>query len=351
MIKTKIFKTGLNALYYSGTFRALPKSMRGVGVMLTLHRVRPSSDHRDFAPNRILEITPAFLEATIVQIKRLGYRIVSLDEFHRRLIERDFSEPFVSFTLDDGYADNYVHAFPVFRKHQVPFTIYVCTGLIDGTVRLWWKILEEAIYAEERIQVTVDGRSRTFETVTTKQKYSAFHKIYWALRRMPHDIQIAAIDKLEHRYEMSADVSRGRDDAASWQMLSEMLDTGLLTVGAHTITHDALSKLPESRVREEMAGSRNRLEKVLGTSPKHFAYPYGDAASASHREFEIARALGFTTAVTTRKGVVLPDHVEHLHALPRVSLNGDYQQSRYVTLFLSGVPFYLARGLRRLDVN
>jgi peptidoglycan/xylan/chitin deacetylase (PgdA/CDA1 family) len=168
---------------------------------------------------------------------------------------------------------------------------------------------------------------------------------------MPHDTQMAAIDVLEHRYEMRADVSQWRDEAASWQMLSEMLDTGLLTVGAHTISHDALSKLPESRVREEMAGSRDRLKEMLGTTPRHFAYPYGDANSASRREFEIASALGFTTAVTTRKGVVLPDHVEHLHALPRVSLNGDYQQSRYVTLFLSGVPFYLARGFRRLDVN
>lgn len=325
--------------------------MRGVGVMLTLHRVRPSSDHRDFAPNRILEITPAFLEATIVQIKRLGYRLVSLDEFHRRLTEQDFSEPFVSFTLDDGYADNYAHAFPIFRKHEVPFAIYVCTGLIDGTMRPWWKILEEVIFARERIQVTVDGRSQIFETISTKQKYSAFQKIYWALRRMPHDTQMATIEALEHRYKMRADVSQWRDEAASWQMLSEMLDTGLLTVGAHTITHDALSKLPKSRVREEMAGSRNRLEKMLGTSPKHFAYPYGDANSASRREFEIASEHGFKTAVTTRKGVVLPDHVEHLHALPRVSLNGDYQQSRYVTVFLSGVPFYLARGLRRLDVT
>jgi peptidoglycan/xylan/chitin deacetylase (PgdA/CDA1 family) len=100
-----------------------------------------------------------------------------------------------------------------------------------------------------------------------------------------------------------------------------------------------------------MQGSRDRLEEALGVSPRHFAYPYGDAASASRREFEIARALGFTTAVTTRKGAVLPDHADHLHALPRVSLNGDYQQARYVTLFLSDAPFYLARGLRSLDVE
>lgn len=351
MIKTTLYKAGLNALYYTGAIRALRKSICGVGVMFTLHRVRPPTGQRAFAPNRILEITPDFLETTIVRVRQLGYRIVTLDEFHRCLIERDFSRPVVSFTLDDGYADNFVHAFPVFRKHNVPFTIYVCTGITDGSARLWWRILEEAVFERDAIELLMDGRLRRFDAATTKQKYRAFNEIYWALRRMPHETQMATIDDLEQRYEQSAIASREGDEPASWKMLSEMLGSGLLTVGAHTITHDALSKLPESRVRDEMKGSQDRLEEELGITPTHFAYPYGDAASAGHREFEIARTLGFTTAVTTRKGTVLPEHAEYPHALPRVSLNGDYQNPRYLDLFLSEVPFYLARGLRRLDVE
>lgn len=351
LIKTTFYKTGLNALYYTGAFAALSKISRGVGVIFTLHRVRPPTAQRAFSPNRILEVTPDFLEATIVHVRRLGYRIVSLDELHRRLVERDFSRPWVSFTLDDGYADNYLHAFPVFRRHDVPFAIYVCTGIVDGTARLWWRILEEVVAEEPVLRLSVDGRLRSFDTVTTKQKYRAFNDVYWALRAMPHRIQMATIDELERRYPHRAIASRESDDPASWKMLAEMVRSGLLTVGAHTVTHDALSKLPESRVWEEMQGSRDRLEKEVGVSPRHFAYPYGDAGSASRREFEIAKGVGFTTAVTTRKGAVLPDHAEHLHALPRVSLNGDYQRSRYVTLFLSNAPFYLARGLRRLDVE
>lgn len=286
-----------------------------------------------------------------MQVRQLGYRIVSLDEFHRRLVERDFSERLASFTLDDGYADNYQYAFPVFRKYDAPFAIYVCTGIIDGTARLWWRMLEEIVFAQHVVGLRTDGHFRDLAAATTKQKYKAFNEIYWALRKMPHESQMATIDDLEQRYGHSAAASPEVDAPASWEMLSEMIDTGLLTVGAHTITHDALSKLPESRVREEMKESRDRLERELGVLPKHFAYPYGNAASASRREFEIAKALGFTTAVTTRKGIVLREHAEHLHALPRISLNGDYQKSRYVELFLSEFPFYLARGLRRLDVD
>lgn len=351
MNKAALYKTGLNALYYSGAFKALRKNTCGVGVMFTLHRVRPSTGQRAFAPNRILEITPEFLETTIVRVRELGYEIVSLDEFRRRLVERDFSTPFVSFTLDDGYADNYQHAFPVFQKHDAPFAIYVCTGIIDGTARLWWRMLEEIVAAESAVEVMLGGQPRQFTTATTKQKYNAFNEIYWALRGMSHDEQMATLDEIEKRYQGIADASRRSDEPASWEMLTEMLGTGLLTVGAHTITHDALSKLPESRVKEEMQGSQERLRKELGVTATHFAYPYGDSGSAARREFDLASALGFETAVTTRKGAVHPEHAGHLHALPRVSLNGDYQERRYLDVFLSELPFYLARGLRRLDVG
>ena len=158
LIKTTLYKAGLNALYYSGAYKALGQSIRRAGVMFTLHRVRPPNGQREFAPNRILEVTPDFLEAVITRVRRLGYRIVALDEFHRRLVERDFSEPFVSFTLDDGYADNYEHAFPVFQKHDAPFAIYVCTGIIDGSARLWWRILEEVVFDEDVVELTLGGQ-------------------------------------------------------------------------------------------------------------------------------------------------------------------------------------------------
>ena len=68
------------------------------------------------------------------------------------------------------------------------------------------------------------------------------------------------------------------------------------------------------------------IEAALGKRPAHFSYPVGDRTSAGAREFAIAAELGFKTAVTTRPGVLFPEHVAHLTALPRISLNGEYQQ-------------------------
>jgi peptidoglycan/xylan/chitin deacetylase (PgdA/CDA1 family) len=124
-----------------------------------------------------------------------------------------------------------------------------------------------------------------------------------------------------------------------------------VTIGAHTVNHYNLSKLDPEALRTELTESRHLIAERLQTKVEHFTYPFGDAGSAGPREFALAKELGFLTATTTRKGLVFPEHVDHLQALPRVSLNGDYQRSRYVRLYLSGAPFALWKKFRRLDVT
>ena len=60
-------------------------------------------------------------------------------------------------------------------------------------------------------------------------------------------------------------------------------------------------------------------------------------------------APAFKTAVTTRPGVLFPDHVSHLTALPRFSVNGDFQRLRYLNVLLSGAPTAFRNRFRRVD--
>ena len=77
----------------------------------------------------------------------------------------------------------------------------------------------------------------------------------------------------------------------------------------------------------------------------------GDPGSAGPREFALARELGFATAVTTRPGHLFADHAAHLHALPRVSVNGCHQSPAALRGLLSGVPFLAWNRGRRLNVG
>jgi len=112
-----------------------------------------------------------------------------------------------------------------------------------------------------------------------------------------------------------------------------------------------LAKLDEATLRREMAESKKRIEQRLGRAVHHLSYPVGDAASAAGREFRLARETGFATAVTTRPGHIFPTHADHLHALPRVSVNGLFQSEAALTSLLSGVPFLLFNRGRRLNVS
>ena len=125
----------------------------------------------------------------------------------------------------------------------------------------------------------------------------------------------------------------------TWDEIRQLAADPLVTIGAHTRRHYALAKLTLAEAQAEIEESVRRIERETGKPCRHFSYPYGDEGSAGPREFAIAKELGLKTAVTTRKGLIHPRHAHELTALPRVSLNGDYQKPRYVKVLLSGAPF------------
>jgi peptidoglycan/xylan/chitin deacetylase (PgdA/CDA1 family) len=348
--KAKLTRFGLESLYFSGAQHLFAPTWSGAGVIFTLHHVRPKIHRSEFSPNEILEVTPDFLESVILSVRNAGYEFISMDELQRRLVERDFRKKFASFTLDDGYLDNYQYAFPLLQKYDVPFTVYLNTGMPDGSAILWWWLLEFIVREHSKIEFSFDEQELKLTCETPEQKYQAFNQIYWLLRGMPHDKQYTAIFNLFDHYSVDAK-EFCRASTMTWEMIKELSDSGLGTIGAHTVNHFALSKLPDEEVRSEAKASRDIITKKTKTTPKHFSYPYGDPSSAAKREFEIIEDLDFATATTTRKGLLYPQHAQHLFALPRVSLNGHYQKQRYIKLFLSGAPFALWNRFQRINVN
>jgi peptidoglycan/xylan/chitin deacetylase (PgdA/CDA1 family) len=135
----------------------------------------------------------------------------------------------------------------------------------------------------------------------------------------------------------------------SWDELKPFADDPLVTIGAHTITHCNLAKQAEAIATHEMAVSRARIETELQRPIVHLAYPYGDRIAAGPREFALARSAGFKTAVTTRPGMIFPGSAGHLTALPRVSLNGNYQDRRILPVLTSGAATAMWNGFRRID--
>jgi peptidoglycan/xylan/chitin deacetylase (PgdA/CDA1 family) len=348
IVKSTIIRSGFDTLYFSGAHLLLRPFFEGVGAIMMLHHVRPPRPDA-FQPNRLLEVSPEFLSQTIAWLRGQDIDIVSLDEMHRRLTVRDFARRFVCITFDDGYRDNKVWAYPILKRHDAPFAIYIPTSFPERRGKLWWLALETVIAQNDSVVVAIDGKEQSLDCPDAARKRAAYDTIYWWLRGLSTEAEIhAVVDDLAARY--GVDMAPVADELCmDWNEIRELAADPLVTMGAHTVNHVMLAKATDDVVRSELKVSRDVIEGALGKPVHHFAYPYGGRDLASGREFRIASELGYKTAVTTRPGVLFPEHGEHLTALPRLSLNGEYQQSRYVKVLMSGAATALFNGFRRVD--
>ena len=351
MPNTAFLKTSLDLMYYSGATALLQGATTGLGAIFMLHHVFPGGGQQEgFVPNRVLEVDPGFLDAVIGMVKSLGYDLVSIDDAVERVTTGEHDRPFAVFTLDDGYRDNLVHARPVFGRHDCPFTVYVTTSMIDGTCELWWRGLEIAIAQSPRVTASLAGRHIDLETRTVDQKWAAWEALYWPVRTLDQHEQRDWIRAFCTQHGVDLD-RLCRESAMTWDELRTLAADPLCTIGAHTVRHFASACLPPGEALAEMVASADRLTRELGRRPRHFAYPYGDELSAGPRDFDLAREVPFTSAVTTRKGLIYPAHADHLQALPRLSLSGQLQETRYIKSLLTGLPFLLFNRLHRVNVS
>ena len=180
-LKQTIIRGGLESLYFTGAHWALKPFVGGIGVILTLHHVRPPRPDR-FQPNRLLEVTPQFLAGVVKYLRRSGLEPVSLDEMHRRMTERDFKRRFVCITFDDGYRDTMKWAYPILKAAAVPFAVYVPTSFPDRLGELWWLVLEAVIAKRDRLGLVIDGENRSFDCATVAEKRALYDELYWWLR-------------------------------------------------------------------------------------------------------------------------------------------------------------------------
>lgn len=341
-LRASAFRTIFAGLDATGANRLLGRWTRGLGVLLTLHHVRPFCGNA-FSPNRLLEVEPAFLDLALGRARELGFEFVTLDEALRRVADGRSERPFLHLTFDDGYRDVRDHALPILKRHQAPATLYIASDFANGEGELWWLSLEAAIARADRLEF----QGGQVECRTTAQKYLAWKQIYWALRAGPERELRREVARIARSQSVNPN-GFARELAMNWRELREVAEEPLVEIGAHTVSHPMLAKHPENIVRSEMVESRDAIARELGRAPRHFAYPVGDLSAANEREYAIARSVEFESAVTTRPGHLTPAHAGALHALPRVSLNGLFQTRAAVDGLLSGAPFAAMAGLRRL---
>lgn len=330
--RERLRKLVLNASRWSGAAAIAAPRLAGVGAILMLHSVTANPRQR-LGLNDHLSITPNFLDIAIGEMKRAGYAFVSMDEVVEHLAARGRSRV-ATITADDGYLDNFTEALPVFENHDTPFAIYVAPGLIEGEIQPWWEVCEELAFQRSSIAIPNGDRVETLNASTLVMKRKAALRLYDLLSHgVEEDQRQALLETMQSRdLETSAFMN--------WNQIKQIDRHPLGTIGGHTMHHYNLARLDREKALDEMIRSADLLQERLGVRPAHFAYPYGHEQAAGLRETRLAAEAGFVSAVTTRHGTLQPEHIGHIHALPRISLNGRYQNVAYLRTMLTGVTSF-----------
>ncbi len=267
------------------------RARRRAVVVLRYHRLRP-----DAAADPLgLSVTPRSFERQMSLLRR-HYRVRdALDVLGRDA--GDVAGPSVVVTFDDGYADNHDHALPVLAAAGLPATIYVTTGWIGTRERPWWDEME-ALVATTRavsLRLTIGGRPVDLPLDTPGRRLAALTRIEDEANGVLDEERRALLDDVRRQL---ASASGG--DGRLMMTREELLRTaGVLSLGAHGVTHRLLPRIAPEDAEAEVREGRRQLEEVTGLPVRSFAYPAGQSTPAIR---ELVRRAGFELAFGTDAG-------------------------------------------------
>src|SRR6185312_12073505 len=166
-------KLAMNVARYSGVAPLAKPLMGGVGAILMLHHVSVDAPKR-LGMNAHLTVTPYFLDEVVTLMKRMGYAFVDMDEAVERIAKPSPGSPFATITADDAYRDNLTEALPILEKHSAPITVYAAPGLVDGSVDVWWELLEDVVTRADAVRMRIGGADVAFDCATPAAKRDGF---------------------------------------------------------------------------------------------------------------------------------------------------------------------------------
>ena len=287
-----------------------------LGVVLMLHRVAEYDKSR-LVPNEDLKVSPSFLQKTIDKYRKAGFAFLSLDEVYDVITQkRHIDKPFVTFTLDDGYLDNYTTAYPIFKRNNVPFCIFVATDFPDKRAILWWITIEDLILSNEKIYLS-DGS--TYICKSYQQKWDTFRLIREKILMLDQRNLLISLQELFANYQIDW-LAPIRKMSMTWDNIRELGKEPLCTIGGHTMSHPSFIPLTLDEIKDEIDGGIDKLHSVIDYNIHHFAYPYGSVKEDGEREYEFLKLFDFKTAFVSFGGVITKADINNLTHLPRFML-------------------------------
>ncbi len=312
-------------LYLGGAF-AVSRRLRpaATAIVLRYHSVADEADGRLDYIDPGLAVAPDGFDRQM-RFLRERYQPVSIDAIADAVAHgRPLPPLAVAVTFDDGYRDNYAHAFPILKAHGIPAAFYITAGCVEAREPLWTSRLRYYFMATQATHLSLEGTDGAPLTLRTPAERSASFAVTIARIKGAGKVGGQALFPQVEAALGVTDITPLRDSLMTWEQIAEMGRAGM-TIGAHTLTHPNLPGLPVPEAEAEIVGSRTLIQERIQGPVGHFAYPNGRGVSHFNDVVrDLVTKAGFLSAVTSIDGPVrLGDDVYALQRLGVYRKHGD----------------------------
>jgi peptidoglycan/xylan/chitin deacetylase (PgdA/CDA1 family) len=300
------------------------------GIRRLLRRVRGADQRKILMYHRIgsetvdpwdLVVSPAHFEEHVAYLARTGPCATLSAALAASPAQR---QRLSVVTFDDGYLDNLMVALPILERHGVPMTLFVVSGAVGSASWFWWDAVEAALLGKTELpaslRLSLDGAIREWQLdeAAVLSPAEARRLATWRADQDPPDTPRAVLflSVYETLFELSPEArDLAVEELLSWAglppsapgdrrcvtrtELMELANHPLVEIGAHTVSHPALSLLNAERQEAEIAGGKQALEQMLDRPVRTLSFPHGRYDETSVR---LASEAGYSCACTSGPG-------------------------------------------------
>jgi peptidoglycan/xylan/chitin deacetylase (PgdA/CDA1 family) len=324
--KDAIRKIGAEMYGLSGLYRV---RHRGRAVILAYHRVLRAKDLDESFIQPGMYVLEDVFEKQMRFLKD-AFEIVPLADLLARWRTGtwDRRARYCAITFDDGWLDNYLHAYPILRRYGIPATIFLPTAFIGTQARFWW---DELTWLLRRCWSTRQGGQRSEDLSRLLGRYawlaqldgeSTGERLDWIVEKFK-DVPEQEICDWVEATRCALDLKAPEQRAlVNWQEVAEMSGCGI-SFGSHSSTHRILTRLSREEIRKELRDSFDSLSQQPIRSIPVFCYPNGDY---NRDVVEEVQQAGYQAAVSGRFGLErgVPDDV---WGLKRIGVHNDVSRT------------------------
>lgn len=270
--------------------------------------------------HRVLEKVDA-LRPGIPDIKGFNWQMelvaryfqpMSLHDAINSLNEGTLPEKAVCVTFDDGYADNLLHALPVLQRWNIPATVFVSSGFLDGG-RMWNDSVIEAFNASNKTRF--DFPDLNLNNIDISDQADRLKTCYDVIKNIKYLEPELRLQRVSEICQALGNPSLPNDLMMTREQLIQLSEAGV-EIGSHTVSHPVLTAIDDQSVFNELRDNTYDLQEIIQKPVRYFAYPNGiPGKDFNETHKKIVRDFGFEGALTTEWGV--SDSKTDRWALPR----------------------------------